>query len=586
MKTHLNLLGLASLLLLAATSARAATPFSAELVEHRGEQTLTGAFSCQEGGYRFETQDDGRALVVIVDTRGGPMRVLSTAEKMYIEAPADGPFALFANPFAAYAQLARQKEVRTEGTEPIGGIACTKQVVFSGEQVFVVAWVSTEFAVPLKVESPLAGRTFELRNIVRGPQDPALLALPAGFTKAPEVDTKPHVEWAAQVAKAPQLAPPFEKTLPEGAIVRVRPQAGRHLRITGSSATGAESALTVVAFKAGAPLNDPDTAGLEGDNAVTITPTQTPAEADEIVIRIRQGSVKVKVDTIAATKARDGSVPPPAAPTTAIEGSVSVSAPAAAAMASQVEIFWAGPGNKDDFIAIARADQPPRTCINRVFVRDGNPVKLWMPGEPGDFELRYVQGRGNQVLATAPITADPVFVNVEAIGHVDAGAWIEVKWEGPAAERDFISVAQPQQKPEAFVAQALVTQGNPLRVRAPGTPGDYEVRYVFKHGAKVLAGIPIAVLEVEAAIQPPATVKADARFEVTWEGPGYPEDFVSIARTNQPPGASLNLAKLRTGVPAKLRAPKEPGTYEIRYVLGLGRRALAKTTITVEPASP
>jgi Ca-activated chloride channel family protein len=32
----------------------------------------------------------------------------------------------------------------------------------------------------------------------------------------------------------------------------------------------------------------------------------------------------------------------------------------------------------------------------------------------------------------------------------------------------------------------------------------------------------------------------------------------------------------------KLRVPKEPGTYEVRYVLGLGARLLAKTTITIE----
>jgi Ca-activated chloride channel family protein len=31
----------------------------------------------------------------------------------------------------------------------------------------------------------------------------------------------------------------------------------------------------------------------------------------------------------------------------------------------------------------------------------------------------------------------------------------------------------------------------------------------------------------------------------------------------------------------KFHGPKEPGTYEVRYVLGRGKRLLAKTTITI-----
>jgi hypothetical protein len=88
---------------------------------------------------------------------------------------------LFANPFAAYAHYAKTKDVRTEGPESVGGVPCQKQVVSGGGQVFVIAWVSEEFEVPLKVQTQLDSRTIELRNIRRGPQDPTLFVLPAGY---------------------------------------------------------------------------------------------------------------------------------------------------------------------------------------------------------------------------------------------------------------------------------------------------------------------------------------------------------------------------------------------------------------------
>jgi Ca-activated chloride channel family protein len=35
--------------------------------------------------------------------------------------------------------------------------------------------------------------------------------------------------------------------------------------------------------------------------------------------------------------------------------------------------------------------------------------------------------------------------------------------------------------------------------------------------------------------------------------------------------------------PVKMRAPSEPGTYEVRYILFIGRKLLGKATIQVIP---
>ena len=156
-----------------------------------------------------------------------------------------------------------------------------------------------------------------------------------------------------------------------------------------------------------------------------------------------------------------------------------------------------------------------------------------------------------------------------------------MKWDGPARDGDYISVASPGQAPGASLSRTPIKAGNPFKVRAASDPGDYEVRYVLGRGNRLLAMAPVTINAVTAEVRPPASAAVGAELNVLWQGPGYPEDFVSIARANQPPSAYVNSTPVRQGNPLKLRVPKEPGTYEVRYVLGLGKRLLAKTTITI-----
>ena len=168
--------------------------------------------------------------------------------------------------------------------------------------MFVVAWVSDEFGFPLKVQTPIDGRTVELRSIKRGPQAAALFALPAGYSPAP-AESEPPPEWAKQVAGAPVFAPPFEQTLTEGKILRIRPQAGGRISLQGTNAGNQPCAFAGVAFKDGRPLDDPmmNTVNLEPTDSVTMTFTEGPAEADDIVIRATRGTVKFKAAFIPAS---------------------------------------------------------------------------------------------------------------------------------------------------------------------------------------------------------------------------------------------------------------------------------------------
>ena len=74
----------------------------------------------------------------------------------------------------------------------------------------------------------------------------------------------------------------------------------------------------------------------------------------------------------------------------------------------------------------------------------------------------------------------------------------------------------------------------------------------------------------------------NSEFEVTWQGPGYKADYLSIARPDQKPSQYITYEYTNRGNPVKLRAPKEPGPYEVRYIMGRGSKLLGKASITIE----
>ena len=74
---------------------------------------------------------------------------------------------------------------------------------------------------------------------------------------------------------------------------------------------------------------------------------------------------------------------------------------------------------------------------------------------------------------------------------------------------------------------------------------------------------------------------ADGYFEVGWQGPGNRGDLITIAQPGQSDGSYVHYANTSRGNPVKLRAPKKPGQYEVRYVLRPGNRVLDTKTIEI-----
>jgi Ca-activated chloride channel family protein len=341
----------------------------------------------------------------------------------------------------------------------------------------------------------------------------------------------------------------------------------------------------------------------------------------------------------------------------------SLDAPPVADVATAFEVAWQGPGNKEDYISVARPDQRsgsyvlhlrprgqpaegagalgagdyevryilgrgnkllakttieikavtagvaaasadmPRSsrwpgrvrATRRITFRWRAPTSVQLHlrarGQPaegagalgGTYEVRYILGRGDKLLAKTTIEIKAVTAGVQAAASADMATEFEVAWQGPGNKEDYISVARPDQRPGSYVNYTYAREGSPLNVWAPSEAGTYEVRYVLGRGDKLLAKTTIEIKAVTAKVTAPASTKAGEVFEVTWQGPDNKSDYISIARPDQRPQSYKGYTYTSKGNPVKVKAPKEPGTYEVRYILNRGNKLLAKTTIEITP---
>ena len=203
--------------------------------------------------------------------------------------------------------------------------------------------------------------------------------------------------------------------------------------------------------------------------------------------------------------------------------------------------------------------------------------------------------RSFDVLSAAGDTFDYTFsllpalpaASVQGPRSVESGAFFLVQWDGPAAEHDTIRLARPEQRAdrsESFSPAGADRRW--ARLRAPGQPGSYELRYVSSPDRLILARDRIEVTPASATLELPPRVDSGALFEVAWTGPANPGDRVTIASPEARGDQAEHFVWLENlEGPAQLRAPGNPGTYEVRYVLGNDRVVLARERIEVAEAT-
>lgn len=173
--------------------------------------------------------------------------------------------------------------------------------------------------------------------------------------------------------------------------------------------------------------------------------------------------------------------------------------------------------------------------------------------------------------------------SISAPAEVKVGAHFQISWTGPNGERDFISLDPVGAKDRTYGPYVYVKEGNPLTMTAPGTPGELEIRYhTGDSGYPVLAFAKLKVVADRAEIEAPATADIGETISLTWRGPDNPRDFISVDPAGAADRKYGSYVYTQEGSPVTLTMPSTPGTYEIRYHLGVSKYpVIGKATIEI-----
>jgi len=291
-----------------------------------------------------------------------------------------------------------------------------------------------------------------------------------------------------------------------------------------------------------------------------------------------------------ATPATSAPAADPNAP--AKDGEASITSPPTAVSGASINVTWTGPGNQGDYIdLVPRGFTNTSGEITYAYVRQTNgAVSLRAPTAPGDYDVRYVLDMGNNspraVKTVAPLTITAATATLQGPATAEAGQALEVQWTGPNGKGDYVDLVKAGvTATSGEITYAYTSAGNPAKIEAPSTAGDYEIRYVLEGpgGRVISAKSPLKVTTPKATLNAPDTAAKGKAFKVEWTGPKSSGDYVDLVhKGNTATSGESDYFYTTTASPGELTAP-EAGEWEIRYVLEApgGRAILASRALSV-----
>lgn len=250
---------------------------------------------------------------------------------------------------------------------------------------------------------------------------------------------------------------------------------------------------------------------------------------------------------------------------------------------SLVKIEWQGPSGSNEYITIVPAGAEEGTYGDYVYTRNGSSgtLSLTAPTEPGSYEVRYLSGSANRTLASAGFDIKAADAAMVAAASAGAGSKLRVSWRGPENPRNYLTIV----KADAAVGEYgsyVYAKSSPVELDVPEEPGDYEIRFYSADSKAVFARSPLRVEAARADLDVPGQVEADAEFQVNWLGPDNELDYLAVTRVGRS-DQYLTYSYTKRGNPAVLKAPEEPGSYEVHYLTGRADKSLASAKLEVVP---
>ncbi len=352
-----------------------------------------------------------------------------------------------------------------------------------------------------------------------------------------------------------------------------------------------EAAITVSAPKqvtTGARFDVSWTGAANGNDYVTIV----PVDADEGTYGDYQRVRDNEEDTLTAPGQpglyevryvlEEGDRTMAATTVEVVSADVTVSAPEEAVTGAEFEVSWTGAVNPQDYVTIVPMGADEGTYGDYQRVSDVETETLTAPAAPGLYEVRYVLEEDQSTLASQPIEVVEPEVTVSAPSEVTTGAQFEVSWTGTVNSNDYVTIVEAGAEEGTYGEYQRVRDAESDTLTAPGQPGLYEVRYVLEEGGRTMASTPVEVTQTQVTIEGPDKVRVGEDVPVNWSLTINPNDYIAILPAGAEAGElSNNYLRARENTETTLKAPMEPGLYEVRYILAQGQMMLASSPLEV-----
>lgn len=321
----------------------------------------------------------------------------------------------------------------------------------------------------------------------------------------------------------------------------------------------------IVIVPAGADETVPSDRALAGSNeTLTLTAPQQPGHYEVRYILRKDGRTL-------------GSVP-----LEVIETDIQLDAPTQVAQGARVEVRWSGAVKDSDYIVIVPAGADETIPSNRTLAGRNEVLTLTAPGEPGQYEIRY-HLRAGKLMASVPLEVIAAEVSLTAPERVLQGSRVEVRWTGVIKDNDYIAFVPEGQRDRVPGTREMTKQRESVALVAPSDPGRYEVQYLLRAGL-TMASTPVEVVAANIQLTAPDRVASDERFTVSWSQILKDSDYISIVPAQAEEGTRGQAVLTGAGDEKQIKAPKEPGQYEVRYLLRDGYRTMARRALTVVAA--
>jgi Ca-activated chloride channel family protein len=245
--------------------------------------------------------------------------------------------------------------------------------------------------------------------------------------------------------------------------------------------------------------------------------------------------------------------------------------------------YWGAPKGLN-WVMVSAANSPPGEYLVRARAdAPAGEVAMRIPDSLLSFEARFAHGLEDGAYRIVGQLAfetrlSPARLTVPE--RIENRTPLVIDWTGPDLPGDRITLAPAEGGDGDFSACLFTTVGTPLTLTSPVIPAKYMVRYVSSFG-RVLARAPLEVYEVLAIVDGPAEVAPGEEFEVAWQGPADPQDYISLAPVEADNEEYLSWSPIDAAPSLRLRAPRQSGSYELRYVHAADGEVLARQPILV-----